>query len=98
MTMAIRKPTDRQKSGSEYSGVLRTTAGVQPQDSSALTNGEILHLGYATGVENDTESFEDRRQMMGLRPADGKRPNWLLQTGQKSQAEIEHPDLIGDGS
>jgi len=81
--------TARQKAGSEYGGVERTTATVQPKPREAILPGEQLRLGYLTGVEDNTESLEDRRQMMGLRPADGKRPSWLSKTGKASEAEIQ---------
>lgn len=80
--------TARQRSGSEFGGVERTKATIQPKDASALSNGDILRLGYLTGEETDTESLEDRRQMLGLRPADGRRPLFLLETGQPSELEL----------
>lgn len=70
-----------QAEGSEYGGVEETIAGgIQPKGVDALTNGELLRLGYLTGVEDNTDrlvNIDDRRQMMGLRPADGRRP-WFL--------------------
>lgn len=92
--MAIEKYTSRQSSGSEYGGVDRTKATIQPQPPEALGAADHLRLGYLTGEETDTESLEDRRQMWGLRPANGERPTWLLETGQRSQAEIDHPELL----
>jgi hypothetical protein len=68
--------------------VERTRATIQPKPQETLTNAEILRLGYLTGVDNDTETLEDRRQALGLRPADGKRPDWLANTGKAAQAEI----------
>jgi len=94
--MPLEQYNNRQKMGSEYSGVERTTATIQPMPPQALDNGDKLRLGYLTGVEDDTESLEDRRQMVGLRPATGRRPLWLSATGQKSQAEIELPDYYYD--
>ena len=81
-------PTSRQRSGSEFGGVPTTKATIQPQGADALTAGDRLRLGYLTGVEGNTESLEDRRQFLGLRPASGKRPNYLLNTGQPSELEI----------
>lgn len=94
--MTIRNPDSRQITGSEYSGVERTSATTQPKPAEALNNGERLRLGYLTGQENDTESLEDRRQMVGLRPADGKRPNWLSNTGQEAYAETDLENYLGD--
>lgn len=84
----------RQLTGSEYGGVERTTATIQPKDPEALDNGEKLRLFYLTGQMQDTEALEDHRQMLGLLPADGQRPKWLIETGQKSQAEIELPEYF----
>lgn len=73
-----------QITGSEYGGVqyrarvVQNT--VQPKDPDALTAGEMLRLGYLTGVETDSMSYEDRRQFCGLRKADGS-PSWFV-TGQ----------------
>lgn len=78
----------RQRSGSEFGGVETTKATIQPKGASALSNGDRLRLGYLTGVENNTESWEDRRQMLGLRPASGRRPWFLLKTGQPSELEV----------
>ena len=80
-------PTSRQLTGSEYGGVDRTKATIQPQSAEALTAGDRLRLGYLTGQETDTESLEDRRQMLGLRPADGRPPMFILNTGQASELE-----------
>jgi hypothetical protein len=70
--------------GSEYGGVQYRSRvvqnTVQPKDPDALTAVERLRLGYLTGVEDDSMSYEDRRQMCGLRNADG-RPSWFV-TGQ----------------
>lgn len=81
--------TSRQMTGSEYGGVERTTASLQPKPAGALTAAEVLRLGYLTGNEADTESLEDHRQMYGLRPADGRRPQWLKDTGIRSEADVE---------
>lgn len=80
--------TPRQRGGSEFGGVGPTKATLQPSDA-RTTAAEELRLGYLTGVETDRESLEDRRQMLGLRPADGRRPSWLSNTGQASEAEIQ---------
>lgn len=81
--------TSKQLRGSEYGGVSPTPNTLQPIPASALTPGEILRLGYLTGEESDTESLEDRRQFLGLRPAGGDRPYWLRETGQLSEADIQ---------
>lgn len=87
--------TARQMTGSEYGGVEETVATVQPKPPEALDNGEKMRLFYLTGQEVDTETLEDHRQMLGLLPANGQRPKWLLQTGAGlSQVEIEHPELF----
>lgn len=73
-------PDRRQLLGSEYGGVSDTIAGgIQPKGPEALTNGEKLRLGYLVGDDtaNVPGTLEDRRQMLGLRPANGKRPLWL---------------------
>jgi hypothetical protein len=73
-----------QITGSEYGGVQYRSRvvnnTVQPKPASALTAAEKLRLGYLTGVEDDSMSYEDRRQFCGLRRADG-RPSWFV-TGQ----------------
>lgn len=82
--------TNQQLEGSEYSGIQGATAGIQPKGRDALNNGEILRLGYVTGDEShNPTSIEDSRQFWGLRPADGRRPNYLENTGQESEAQIE---------
>lgn len=87
--------TARQMIGSEYGGVEETVATVQPKPPEALDNGEKLRLFYLTGQTVDAEEIEDHRQMLGLLPANGQRPKWLLQTGAGlSQIEIEHPELF----
>lgn len=85
-------PTPRQHTGTEFGGVERTKATLQPKPAGALKPSEILRLGYLTGEEGDTESLEDRRQMMGLRPADGSRPTWLRGTGKKSYVQLTGSD------
>jgi len=73
-----------QIAGSEYGGVQYRSRvvnnTVQPKPADALSTAERLRLGYLTGVENDSMSYEDRRQMVGLRRADG-RASWYV-TGQ----------------
>lgn len=69
-----------QLTGSEYGGVDDPIAGgIQPKDSSTLKNGDRLRLGYLTGNEESTSltNVNDRRQFLGLRPANGRRPIWL---------------------
>lgn len=66
-----------QRAGSEYGGVPHTPSGIQPKPEEAFTNTERLRLGYTTGNEADFMSLEDRRQFLGLRPANGARPIWL---------------------
>lgn len=80
--------TAEQQQGSEYGGVERTSATVQPKGAQALSNGDKLRLGYVTGVPDDPASLEDHRQFWGLRPANGDRPYWLDNTGIESEAEI----------
>lgn len=92
--------TSRQLDGSEYGGVAETRNTVQPKGSDALTPGEILRLGYLVGDTSDTlnqdlTSLEDRRQMLGLKPAGNERPRWLAHTGRITEAElagVEYPD------
>lgn len=71
-------PNEAQR-GSEYGGapseLLYNT--IQPKPAEAIDAGEQLRLGYTTGEETDWRSLEDRRQMMGLRPAGGRHPEWL---------------------
>jgi hypothetical protein len=85
----------RQMTGTEYGGVEETVSTVQPKPPEAITPGEQLRLFYLTGEPDDAESIEDRRQFWGLRPADGRRPQWLIETGQLSEAEIELRELFG---
>lgn len=74
-------PNPKWLSGTEYGGVQPTLAGgIQPKDPEQLTAGEILRLSYVTGDLTETDpvkGLEDRRQMMGLRPAEGGRPQYL---------------------
>jgi hypothetical protein len=79
----------RQLTGTEYGGVETTFATIQPKPVDTLTPAEILRLGYLTGVDHDTESFEDRRQMLGLRKADGRRPEWLTHVSPQNRPELE---------
>lgn len=87
--------------GSEYGGVQPTMNTVQPKGEDALTAGEKLRLGYLVGDLSDPMqveplvSLEERRQMLGLKPAGDSRPTWLAQTGRTPQAEIQgaqYPD------
>lgn len=94
--------TARQLDGSEYGGVAETVNTVQPKGQEALTPGERLRLGYLVGDTSDTlnqdlTSLEDRRQMLGLKPATNGRPVWLASTGRVTEAElagIEYPDEL----
>lgn len=86
------------KQGSEYSGVPTTSATIQPKGADALTNGDRLRLGYLTGTETDPDSIEDRRQMMGLLPADQARPVWLRSTGRESLAQVRGIDDTKDNT
>lgn len=78
-----------QKSGSEYGGVPHTPSGVQPKPPEALSNSERLHLGYATGEEDKWYSIEDHRQMLGLRPASGRRPLWLTHVSPTNDPRLD---------
>lgn len=80
-------PTPKQLTGSEYGGVQPTKSTIQPKGADALSNGDRLRLGYLTGQEDNPESLEDRRQFLGLRPASGRRPLFLLETGMESELE-----------
>lgn len=75
------QPPDRRwLEGSEYGGTQETIAGgIQPKRDEALTPGEHLRLSYMTGIDTvqDPHTLDDRRQFLGLRPADGRRPVWL---------------------
>jgi hypothetical protein len=80
----IRNVTDvspLQIEGSEYGGSEVTiAAGIQPMGPDALTPADKLRLGYVTGIEDNTNphiNIDDKRQMLGLRPANGKRPLFL---------------------
>lgn len=76
-------PNRRWLDGTEYGGVENTVAGgIQPKLVDALSNADILRLGYVTGQDVSTEirtNIDDHRQMLGLRPAGApaKRPLWL---------------------
>lgn len=82
-----------QLQGTEYSGVQPTLAGgIQPKDPEALTNGELLRMGYLTGNESETRrqfNLEDRRQAMGLRPAEGTRPLWLDEVNPENDPRLK---------
>lgn len=86
--------TNVQIDGSEYGGAVSRNT-VQPKGAAALTSGEQLRLMSLVGDLSDPlqinpiTSLEDSRQMLGLRPASGTRPNWLAGTGRTPQAEIE---------
>lgn len=86
--------TARQREGSEYGGIDHTRNTVQPKGPDALSPGEQLRLGYLTGDLTDARqetpaSFEDPRQFLGLKPAGDDRPNWLANTGQVTEAQIQ---------
>lgn len=93
--------TPAQLAGSEYGGT-ESRNTVQPKGPEALTAGEVLRLGYLVGDTSDALqqtnlSLEDRRQMVGLKPAGDSRPNWLANTGRTPEAEIqgaEYPEEI----
>ena len=94
--------TPRQLNGSEYGGVGETRNTLQPKGASALDASDELRLGYLVGDDSDPlqltiNSLEDRRQMLGLKPATNQRPIWLANTGRTTEAEIqgaEYPDEI----
>lgn len=86
--------TPRQLEGSEYGGVGETRNTLQPKGAEALTASDELRLGYLVGETCDPEqltilSIEDRRQMVGLKPAGDRRPNWLANTGRAAEAELQ---------
>lgn len=78
--------------GTEYGGLESTPATIQPKGADSLSNGDKLRLGYLTGEENNPDSIEDRRQMMGLLPADRARPMFLRGTGRLSLAQVRGID------
>jgi hypothetical protein len=89
--------TPKQEAGSEFGGTVSRNT-IQPKGRDALTAGEELRLTYLVGDLSDTlqetpASLEDRRQMLGLKPADDARPNWLANTGKVSRAELEFEDF-----
>jgi hypothetical protein len=94
--------TPRQLNGSEYGGVGETRNTLQPKGADALDASDRLRLGYLVGDETDTLqlgllSLEDRRQALGLKPANNRRPNWLANTGRTAEAELqgaEYPEEI----
>jgi hypothetical protein len=93
--------TGLQKEGSEFGGIDSPRGGVQPKGADALSAAEKLRLFYSVGDITDTLkqtnlSLDDRRQMLGLKPAGDLRPNWLANTGRVPRAEIELPELWPD--
>lgn len=96
------KLSPRQLHGSEYGGVGETRNTLQPKGAEAITAADELRLGYLVGDLSDPEqhtvlSLEDRRQMLGLKPAGDRRPIYLANTGRTAEAEIygaEYPDEI----
>lgn len=72
----MKRYTQRQQGGTEYGGTDTVHGGMQPTVK-ALTNAEMLRLDYLTG-KRDVRSLDDRRQMMGLLPGNGRPPRWLL--------------------
>jgi hypothetical protein len=94
--------TPRQVEGSEYGGVGETRNTLQPKGAEAITPSDELRLGYLVGDISDPEqqtvlSLEDRRQMLGLKPAGNRRPIWLANTGRTAEAElqgVEYPEEI----
>lgn len=95
------KFTPAQIAGSEYGGT-KSRNTVQPKGNDALTPGDLLRLGYLVGDTTDSLqqtplSLEDRRQMLGLKPAGDVRPIWLAGTNKVPIAEMEgadYPDPI----
>lgn len=88
--------TANQNDGSEFGGTSSRNT-IQPKGSDALTAGEKLRLTYLVGDISDSlqvtpDSLEDRRQMLGLKPASNERPRWLGNTGRVSRAELELPN------
>lgn len=77
------------KEGSEYGGIDNTYNTTQPKPASAMTTAEQLRLGYLTGQDQNWKSLEDRRQMMGLRPANGRHPEWLKNVSPSDRPELE---------
>lgn len=86
-------PNRWQPQGSEFGGVQPTIAGgIQPKGEDALDNGDRLRLGYLTGQEDNTDMYnniDDRRQMLGLRPASGQRPIWLDNVSPTDDPRLE---------
>lgn len=81
--------------GSEYGGAVDLIAArIQPTGPENLTPADKLLLGYTTGIEDNTNHFiniEDRRQFLGLRPANGKRPLYLAHV-----SPTDDPRLISE--
>lgn len=101
--------TDQQWYGSEFGGITEPTRNtVQPKGRDSLTAAEELRLLRTTGDLSDTiqqtpMSLEDRRQMLGLKPAGNTRPNWLGNTGRRPYAAdypfpygVEYPEAEED--
>ena len=76
--------------GTEFGGVGAENKynTIQPKPAEALTTAEKLRLGYTTGDETDFRSLEDRRQMLGLRPANGRHPEWLIHVSPQNRPEL----------
>lgn len=78
--------------GTEYGGAPSEFRynNLQPKPAGAqLSAREQLYLGYMTGEDDgDWRSLEDRRQMMGLRPASGTRPEWLTHVSPRDRLEL----------
>lgn len=94
--------TPQQREGTEFGGA-QSLNTVQPKGADALTSGDVLRLGYLVGDASDPLqqqiplSLEDKRQMLGLKPAGDRRPIWLAGTGRTPLAEMEgaeYPDPI----
>jgi hypothetical protein len=86
-----REPDALQATGTEYGGIEPLLPGMmQPKGYDAITNGERLRLEYSLGVDEiDLSALEDRRQMLGLRPADGGRPTWLSKVSPTDDPRLE---------
>lgn len=93
----------RQLGGTEYGGVGETRNTLQPKGAEALTPSDLLRIGYLVGdgasdpLQQTILSLEDRRQMLGLKPAGDQRPIWLANTGRTAEAEIqgaEYPEEL----
>lgn len=87
--MGVEPYSNRQLTGSEYGGVEFTMIGIQPKGPDALKNGDRLRMGYLTGNELDTNALEDHRQMLGLRPANGRYPVWMEQVNDRHDHRLD---------